>query len=299
MGVLSGKDIYSAKYMTADITDSANRVIYVPIRYVIGDYFLTDIDHKLFCFKIEGSRIYTWRHKGVRSFRKVYYNTEHYKPLSPPDLKQLSDLITKNHLPRLNMRLHRILKTLGERENSEAFVAHSIPLFLEELSKHYEEGSEEFLNIQRYLNMLHIEQIVTPVKRVSEYIQEDLITPDPKFFGDVFATLQRLDGENRKITNSPVSGKMPWMKWALILTLVGAIIGMAWWAYDSGAFSSLPGLPSLTPPGPSVADLVEKYPTPEAMKAAIDRGELSYDSLPKEMQSAVDDVKLPVLAPNP
>jgi len=60
MGVLTGKDIYSSKWITADITDSAHKVHFVPIKYVLGDYFLADINNRIYLFRIDGARIFTW-----------------------------------------------------------------------------------------------------------------------------------------------------------------------------------------------------------------------------------------------
>ena len=292
MGVLSGKDVFSPKYITAEITDSSSRLYFVPIKYVIGDYFLADIDNKLFCFRIVGSREKTYRHTAIRSFRVLHYDTSHYMPLSPNDTKALSDILVKNNLPKLNMRLHRILKALGERETKE-LTTQEMKEFLDEMSKHYDETDEEFKNIKAFIEMLGIKQIIGPVRQVTEFIQEDLIATDPKFLGDIVSTYQRLDGEDKKITNTPITGKLPWVKICLIVAMIGAIGGFAYWAYSSGTFSniSIPGFGQPAPP--SVPTLLEQYPTPESLKAAIDRGEVDYDSLPPEIKVTVDAIKPP------
>ena len=85
------------------------------------------------------------------------------------------------------------------------------------------------------------------------------------------------------------------------------IVVIGYFAYEQGAFDSLTGMfsgfgdfsmPTFTPPSlPSSTDIMSKYPTPEASKAAIDRGEVSYNSLPSDVKKMVDNVKTPTVSP--
>ena len=67
MGVLHGRDIYSSKWITAEISDASNRVHYVPIKHTLGDYFLADILGDVYAFKIDGSRILQYRETLVKT----------------------------------------------------------------------------------------------------------------------------------------------------------------------------------------------------------------------------------------
>ncbi len=40
MGVFNGRDVYSPKTLTAEITDGGMNKHFVPIKNVIGDYFI-------------------------------------------------------------------------------------------------------------------------------------------------------------------------------------------------------------------------------------------------------------------
>ena len=45
--------------------------------------------------------------------------------------------------------------------------------------------------------------------------------------------------------------------------------------------------------------MMAKYPTPEALKAAIDRGEISEDALPPDMKEMLKSYEPPVATPIP
>ena len=44
------RTIFSSKYTTAVITDSANKVYLVPIKYTIGNYFVTELNKTFHVF---------------------------------------------------------------------------------------------------------------------------------------------------------------------------------------------------------------------------------------------------------
>ena len=73
MGILSGKDLYNGKYITAEIVDSSKQLHHVAIRRTIGDYFLVDINGQIYCFKMDASRIMTHRGQSTRSFGVIWY----------------------------------------------------------------------------------------------------------------------------------------------------------------------------------------------------------------------------------
>ena len=300
MGVLSGKDLYSSKWITADITDSNNQVYYIPIKHTIGrDYFLADIDGKLYCFRIEGSRIKTWQKTLARSFRKLYYDTSHYMPISPADVKEIADVLRKNDLPKVDKNLWKVFKIFGNREKKE-FEAHDL-LKLQELISNEKTKSEKFRiqskNLITFLENLSVDKIITPVKKIADFIEYDLKTTDPGFIGDLFTQAKKVEIEERKITNTPLNVKTPWMKVLLLLLIVGTILFAIYYLWDTGAFEdiNLLGIPGVE----SEADqLMSKYPTPEALRDAVDSGELEYDELPKDIKSMIDKIdKLPTATP--
>jgi len=304
MGILSHKDIFNAKWITAEITDASNRIWYVPIKNPLGDYFLADIDNQIYCFKIDGARVKTYRHTLIKSFRILQYDTNHYLPVSAGDNKALEDVLKKNSLPRVNLMLFNILKVLGKMENQDEFTPHRLKDLISKISKKEDQYAEQVKNITNFLESLNVDEIVTPVKKVSEFLEDDLMETDAKFLGTIVSTFQRTDIEHRKVTNTPLTGKVAWMKFIAVAIVMMAIIAVAWILYDSGTFDSGFSIPGFDPSslgfGEPVEDPLkvwtEKY-TPEELKAAIDRGEVNYDDLPKVIRDTVDSVKLPEVTP--
>ena len=75
------------------------------------------------------------------------------------------------------------------------------------------------------------------------------------------------------------------------------ILAVVYMAYDNGAFDSivkpLEGIGdinfSMSPTvSSSTSDLIAKYPTPEDMKCAVERGEINYSTLPADLKGLVD-----------
>lgn len=301
MGITNGRDTFSPKYVTAQIVDSSKRIRNVPIKYTIGDFFLTEIGKgQLFCFKVDPSRIMTYQETMTKSYRVLWYTTRNYQPISAGDNALLEDVLKTNSLPKVNHMLLGTLRTLGKREknisDNSKFPGHSLQSLIEEVSVHSNQYSEQVQNITNYLEHLQTNQIVTPVREVSEFLDEELIVPDAKFLGDIVSTLQRVDQEHKKVTNVPITGKLPWLKITLILGLVMVLGGAGYYLYSSGAFSNF-SLGGFLGQSATSQDLMKQYPTPEALKVAISQGKVSESSLPPDIKREVDAIKLPATPP--
>jgi hypothetical protein len=219
--------------------------------------------------------------------------------------------LVKNNLPKVDMMLFSVFKILGKREKNE-FKKTKISDLKEWISQRTEEVTakgkdenevSEFVkqaqSIVNYLEGLDLTEIVTPLKKVSEFIEDDLISPDPKFFGTVISGVMEADMENRKVTNAPIKSKTAWLKIVAVALLI-AVIGMVvYMAYENGAFDSLAGLGAIGEidfnlgggGAVSGSDIVAKYPTPEAMKCAIERGDLKLASVPAEFKGLVNSAE--------
>ena len=306
MGLLSGKDIFSSKWITAEITDSSNHIYYVPIKIVLGDYFLTEIENQLYCFKIDGSRVKTYRHTLIKSFRVLQYDTNHYLPITAKNNTELEQVLRENALPKVDSKLLGIFKVLGKREehfaDKQTFTPHDLQSLVEEAQSHKNEYSEQVQNLTNYLEHLHVNQIVTPVKKVSEFLEDDLLTTDPRFLGTIISGYQRTDAENKKMTNTPIAGKGPWLKLIIILMIVAMVGGIGYYVYSSGMLNNLTNFTHIggtTTQPTTTQDIMKQYPTPEALKAAVDRGDLKMDALPKEVQDMIKNYHPPVATPIP
>lgn len=215
--------------------------------------------------------------------------------MSPGDVKKLEDVLLANNLPKVDGRLLKTFKLLGRREKKD-FTPHDLVKLVEEIGTYQGKYKEEVEEMKNYLGELGIEKILTPVKSLSEFLEGDLKTADPKFFGSVVSIANIVETEHKKVTNVPVTGKIPWLKIVALLGVVGICIGIGYYVYTSGILKSIqiPGFGQATP-----ADIMKKYPTPESLKAAIDRGELKYDSLPPDIKKMVDTVQLPAITATP
>lgn len=300
MGIIKHKDIFSSKWITAEITDASNRIYYVPIKRTIGDYFLADIENHVYCFKIEGSRIKVYQHTLVKSFRVLQYDLSHYMPVSASDNKLLEIILRKNALPKMNMMLFNILKLLGKREKEE-FTPHVLKDLVNEVSQHEKDYKERVESIKNYLEHLNITEIITPVRKITEFIEGDLLATDSKFMGSIVTQHARTDLEHKKVTNTPEVGKTAWIKFILIIAMVAIIALVIYLVYDSGVLNNiLPSFPTFNVPSfspPAQQSLMDRYPTPEAAKAAMDRGDFSYDSLSSDEKAMIDTVETPTVEP--
>ena len=309
MGVLHGRDIMSGKFITAIISDSANRLHFVPIKHQLGDYFLTELDNQLFIFKIDGRRIKTYRQTLTKAFSVLQYDTTHFLPISD-EIPELELMLKKNNLHNVDGMLFSILKILGKKEKANGkFEGHEIKKMLEDIGEKKDEYSEETRNMITYLDHLDIDKIVTPVKRLSEFLEGDLLATDPKFYATVASFHERADKGNQVITNASIGAKTAWLKIILVVMMIAMVGFVLYFAYDQGWFDSLTdltkglegfqGIPSPTgsfnPPTTKDAAYYQNNFTPEELKAAVDRGEIDEDDLPGSIKEMIKNVETPTV----
>ena len=212
------------------------------------------------------------------------------------------------------MRLFKVLRILGNREKGD-FTPHDINKLIEEFEQEYgDQFPEKIAEIKTYLKELDVQEIVTPLRRITDFIHEDLIATSPNFLASVVPKLESVDNEHKKITNTEIKGTKNLMKYALIAMIGIIIIAAVFIAYDQGAFdgvfqlgdslknvgSSFQGLPSPTGgfSAPAKADpysdenIMAKY-TPESLKSAIASGEIQYTNLSQKMKDMVDSIAVP------
>ena len=304
MGLTNSKDFLSGKYITAVIIDKGNRSFSVPIKNVIDDYFMATISKQRYVFMFEGQRIITWRHTGRKTMRYILYTTDHYKPLSPQHNKELEMILKDNHLPLVDNKLLALFDLLGKREKAEkdkAFEDHDLEKVLEIVAKDADFPEVEE-NLRNFFERLDAKTIITPVKAISEFLTAELKTTDAKIFGDLEGQVKRTEKEQRAMSNTVVDAKKPWLIIAILgLVVVGlAVLGL--WMYSSGGLNGIiPQLPGSTVPGAvqgtlTTQQVMAKYPTPEALKSAIDNGTLKISQLNAESKKFLDSYKPQIAA---
>lgn len=305
------RTIFSSKFTTAIISDASNKIYLVPIIYTIGDYFVTELNKTTYVFKIDGSQIKQFH--GIRKnvFSLLFYDTRHYKPLNPTTDK-LEQILKTNSLPKVNSTLAKVFKALGNKEKKD-FEKHTMADLIKDLStlkdnkkkqsKEMKKGynyDDKFASTVNYLKSLGVEEIVTPLKSVSEYIQEDLLATDPGFMGSIISSYQRTDVEHKLMTNTASGGKLSMMKIVIFAVLIGTVGMLGYVMYTEGIFDGgnpLSGLfPGIQTPNAQIdlsndGQVMDKYPTGQSLKKAVDSGAVDYNKLSPKVQAMVDGLE--------
>lgn len=368
MGLLKGQ-VQSPKFTTAEITDSDNRIHYVPIKHVIDDYFLAKIGGNHFAFSMKNARILTHRSdSGLgSSFQVIQYDTCHYSSLSPTT-KELEQLLESHSLPKMDRTMHNMFTVLARREtkgfgkfrvgdrlfeteknaqkyldglkeqykyeetyNPETQEYEKVPLKIErdihqieELYKIFEDEKGEFPDqvkeIKKYLDELDVKEIVTPLRKITDFIQDDLIATVPTFLAQGVERANTLDGSLRQVTNVPRKPKSNMMKYMLIIMpviIVGLIIAMGvsegWFdgifeftdnlaviqdGFKDSGLGSIGNIQRSSTGGIDHSDaaIQSKYPDCHALQVDIDAAIIDYNKLSTSMQGFIDecDKQIPV-----
>lgn len=305
MGVTNGRDLFSSKYPTAIIIDSVNTMHFVPIKNPIGDYFFVTVNSELYAFDTKGDT-FKWRKKLAKTFEVLIYFTDHYKPISH-HLKELELIIEKNDLPKLSISLYKVLSLLKLREKKK-FENFKILELIKELREDKPKDPKraaQYQDMITYLQDLDIEEICTPVKRCTNYLDESFLATDPRYMGSVKTAVQLAFTENREVNHTPIGPTKSYLKIAIIALLIVIVVFAIYWMYENHYFDvitnlvpSIDGISKNNPlslsPSSTEQPLTSTYPTPESAKAAIDRGEITIDKFPPAMQTAIKAVKTPV-----
>lgn len=293
----------------------------------MGEYFLVELDKQVYCFKID-DEICQYRQKLTKQFQAIIYDISHYRPIKP-EIKELELLLKEEGLPKVNGTLADIFRILGTREKKELdkdgkekpFSPHDLKKLIEYINNYEKKKIAQIIpkdqakfagqakTIVNFLENLDVKQIATPLKSITNFIEDDLRSSDSKFFGNVAQTLQTLDYENKKVTNTPVRSSKAWMVWVLVFAMVGAVAVFALVAIEQGwfddlfsftdAFSGISFQPVQVPPKQAAkgdpcsdAALQKKYPEPVQLKIAIAEGTEPCTPSPF-LQEILDGVDLP------
>ena len=290
MGIVKHKDLFSSKYNTAIVIDSNNRAHFIPIKFVINDFFLAKIQGLLYAFRIEENRMVTYRETMTKSCHFFIYNTDNWMPLESADTNKLQEILTKNSLPRVDRNLLKAFQMLSKKEKGD-FKEHDIEELANEVAKHQENYPDEVKEMLTFFNNLSSKKIVLPVRKVTDFLVDDLIATNPQFMGSVVDKAIQAELLHKKVSNEPVTGKTPWLKMVAILMLVGIVGGIAYYGYSSGAFSHL--VPQIGGPAPTTAkDIMAQYPDPAILKAKIDAGQAKLSDYPPEVQDMIKNTHL-------
>ena len=296
------ESLISDKHTNAFIIDSNNEGYFVKIKFVIGNLFFCEIKNQSYWFKLEGSRQINVKIAIVKNYKFYIFFTEHFLPVSGADMKNLEDVLRKNSLPNVDMQEFAMLKLLGSKEkhDEKEFKKHSLSELIEKIATKQKDYPKQTQELTNFINDLKTDHIVTPVKRLSEFLQEDLLTTNAGFLGNVRNQFKLTDKEQKKMSNTPEKGKVAWLKIMLVVMLVVGVGAVGYIVYSSGMIQgiSLPGATVSNSGGPMTdAQIMVKYPHPEDLKCAIAKGNLDYKTLSPTVKAMADKTKMPSYCP--
>ena len=281
MGVVHGRDLLSSKWPTAIIIDSVGAAHFFPIKNPIGDFFFAIVNNELYCFNTR-TQPFSWRQTMAKTFAFYIYFTDNYSPVTS-ELKGLENIITKNELPRLNILFYKAMKHLAKKEKRK-FEALEKKALIESLSKHRDATKERFAEYQsviEYLDELPFEKIVTPVKRVTEWIDQTILSPDPAIMGAIKTSLELALNQNKEINHVEIKAKKGWMKIILLMCVIGMGIAIGWFVYDGGYLDDLGSMTGASFGAISDTELQARFPNCNSLVDAVNAGSVKLDQISK------------------
>lgn len=310
-GFFTSKDIFSHRWINAEIDDSTDRRWVVHIKYVLGNYFLADLEGRLYAFELGKTK--TLKHTLTRKYEFLNYDTSNYKPIDGDKLKALEILVKENSLPKINKTMFDVLSLLAKREKNikvgEVFKGHDLKQLIKEIEdiateelKKQKDGQltqlsvkaqERYENLKTFLEELNTQNIITPVRKVTDFLDAEIKVTEPKFLADISTQHQRAEIENRIMTNRPIKGKTSLAKIMIVILIGGLVIGVAGYFLATGQLShGFNLIPSSTSGGGSilhVKDIATTYPTPESLVEAIKSGKLTCSGIDDELKHMVNN----------
>ena len=270
---------------------------FVPIKNVIGDYFIVEnLNNQTYVFKLDGSRVKTTKQRAAFPFQTVDYDTSHYLPING-DTKLAELVQTINNLPRYNNKLLGLLKIMAKTEKRD-FTEHELPALTKELSDSPDKYKKEIAEMIKYFKSLEITKVVTPLAPLCKFLEDDLKTTDPRYGGAIFDKAVEIDKENKKMTNTPKTARKSLFMLIAIPIMLALVGTTLYFAYEAGVFDNIgEGVGAQFSGTSRDQQIMAKYPSGEALKAAVDAGEVDYNSLPPGAKSMIDNIKTPRIEP--
>ena len=288
MGIVHGRDLLSTKWPTAIIIDAVGAAHFVPIKNPVGDFFFAIVNKELYLFNTR-QQPYSWRQSMAKSFDFYVFFTDNYNPVTK-HIKELERILEKNDLPRYSLMMHRFFSRLARKEK-HVYEAVKIKTIIDSLKA--EKATDPVKKVQimeliDFLENLSTDEIVTPVRRVTEHLDQTFLAPDPAAFGVIKTALQLLLTQNKEVNHVEIKAKQGWMKIILIFMVIGMGVAIAWFVYDGGYLdnvgSSLGGSFGVI----SDEQLQARYPSCEQLRDAVDSGTVKYDQMSKTGKSIYD-----------
>lgn len=275
MGIMSGRDIFSPKWITAEIDDANGRRWFIAIKHTIGGFFLARVDHQLYCFELDYRQVKTYVAKGARSLKMIHYDTTHFRPIDARSQQELKAWLEQHQMEAVGIKAHLFMRLLGKREAAGNKPPHDIP----KLADLYQSDEPEVQEIISFMKGLGTDQIISPTGRLADFLDSELRTTRPAFLGQLAHHIQNTDRAHKELNNVPITATFGWLKMGLIIIMGLACVGVLWVGYEAGWIPT----GELSP-----QEIIDQYGTPEAVRNAIVSGELSVEQLPEEIRTMLE-----------
>uniref|UniRef100_A0AAT9J7L6 ORF16 n=1 Tax=Nitrosopumilaceae spindle-shaped virus TaxID=3065433 RepID=A0AAT9J7L6_9VIRU len=225
----------------------------------------------------------------ARTFSFYVYFTDNYSPVTQ-ELKELDNILERNDIRKFSMLWYKAMK-LFARSEKRKFEAMEKVTLIEALSKEKEKNPKRFAEHEELIQFLKdqpLDKIVTPVRRATDFLDETFLAPDPAIFGAIKTSLKMLLNENREVNHVEIKAKKGWMKIILMTMVIVMGVVIAWFVYDGGYLDNIGSQFGASFGAISDEELQARYPTCQALSAAVDSGSVKYDQMSKTGQSIYD-----------
>lgn len=226
----------------------------------------------------------------ARTFSFYVYFTDNYNPVTE-ELKELDNILERNDIRKFSMMWYKVMKRFARSEKRKFEAMETVKL-IESLSKEKEKNPKRYTDHEELIQFLKdqpLDKIVTPVRRITDFVDETILAPDPAIFGAIKTSMKMLLNENREVNHVEIKAKKGWMKIFLVMAVIAMGIAIAWFIYDGGYLDNIGASFGGSFGVISDEELRNKYPKCNQLVTAVDGGIVKYDQMSKTGQSIYDN----------
>ena len=232
--------------VTAMILDN-NRTHVVKIKhYLTPNIFLHEIAGRTYMFALpHGENVYTLTMTGAFAAKFVMYDIRGYQPLTDDTIEaitgHLNSMVTDEDIPFGSLIKDVLKKTKKVNQTTNALYK-SIQRHGggDKLQPDVVQDIEDLL-----VEILHDDEVVTPVRRLSQSLENDIRRTTPSFLGDCTQLGSNYANTLPTLTNSKPKNMNTMM--IVLICIIGVSMMGAIYLFAAGEGGGIPGLDSIIP----------------------------------------------------
>ena len=202
MGILGWRDLLSAKWLTALNTDVNGRLFFIPIKHLLGDYFVAKINGHIFAFEMGYQQIKTYVATASQFFKVVFYDTGHFRPIHAAIQRKLKLWLEAHWPPSSSLSFMSCFRVLGERELAVRQPPPHDPTSMTDVYATYKDS--DIREIDSYVRGMATDEIVKPTETLRDYLDTELRTTHPAFLGQLAHHIEHTDNYHKQMNNVPI-----------------------------------------------------------------------------------------------